>query len=115
MTPTTHTFPLTGHAASVVECVAEEILDWQDNHDIAAVVRAFRAGGPYLTSDAPRRLVVTRAEAEAVADGLCDLANGEDDMADANTKTNPELARYNRAGQRGLSTVRSRVLAWMRA
>ena len=108
----TRTFPLTGHAASVVECYAEEVEGWQDDDGIAAVVHAFRAGGPYLTSDAPRRLVVARAEAQAVADGLCDLANGEDDMADANARSSPEMARYNRAGQRGLSTVRSQVLAW---
>ena len=106
----TRRFVLTGYAASVVECCADELIDWQDEPSIAAVVEAFRAAGPYMTSDHPRALIVPKTRALDVADGLCDLLNGEDDMADANARKNPELAAMNRAGARGLRTVRNRVI-----
>lgn len=110
----TRTFPITGHAASTIECYAEEVADWEEDAGLVALIHAFRAGGPYLTGAAPRKLVVTRAAALDVADGLCDLANGEDDMADHRRRDHPELAAMHRAGQRGLSSLRSRVLAWVR-
>lgn len=108
-------FPVHGHAAAVIEMYAEECPDWESDSDIAPVIRAFRAGGPYLTAEDPRRLVVAKADALAVSDGLCELANGESDMADANARTNFEMAAYNRAGWRGLSTLRKRVLEWSAA
>lgn len=77
---------------------------------MAAVVNAYRAGGPYTSADQPRVLVVAHTDAFTVADGLCDLVNGEDDMADGKARTDPESARYHRAGARGLRTVRSKVL-----
>ena len=110
MTAALRRFVLPGYAASVVECCADELIDWQDYPNIAAVVEAFRAAGPYTTSDQPRAIVVPKSRALDIADGLCDLLNGEDDMADANARNNPELAAMNRAGARGLRTVRNKVL-----
>ena len=112
MSTSVRRFPVYGHAAAVIEMYAEECPGWEDDGDIAPVIHAFRAGGPYLTAADPRRLVVTKADALAVSDGLCELANGEGDMADANARTNPEMAAYNRAGWQGLSTLRKRVLEW---
>lgn len=110
MSTPTRRFVLPGYAASVVECCADELIDWQDEPNIAAVVEAFRAAGPYTAADQARAIIVPKARALDIADGLCDLLNSEDDMADANARKNPELAAMNRAGARGLRTVRNKVI-----
>lgn len=108
-------FPVTGYAIATLHAWAEEDILTADDRtspdyaDICAAVDAYRAGGPYRTSSARRVLVVTPDTAESVARGLVDLANGEDDMADANARSAPELARMCRAARDGLSTLSATI------
>lgn len=111
----TRRFPLTGYAASVVEMYAEEVDGWDEDDNVKALIEAFRAAGPYTSTEQPRAILVPKDRALDIADGLCDLLNGEDDMADTNARKNPELAAMNRAGARGLRTVRNRVIDWASA
>lgn len=112
--------PIRGFAVSTLHAYAEEgILDADDRADeemadLCAAVDAYTAGGPYLTSEAPRYLVFDDAVADRVRRGLIDLANGEDDEADARRRNDPEGARYSRAACRGLSTLAQRVAKEMK-
>ena len=111
----TRRFPVSGYAIATLHAWAEEgILTDKDRADpdmapVCAAVDAYLAGGPYLTSNAPRYLVVSAENSDAVAWGLTELANGEDDQAEANARSNPELARMCRAACSGLSTLSGKV------
>lgn len=102
-----------GWALSTLEVYAAE--DWRevpDAGDLEAACAAYRAGGPYLTGDAPRRLVFTEEDAPRVAAGLVELCNTEDELAEGrNRLEDPERRRWARHASRGLSTLAARVWA----
>lgn len=105
-----------GFAISTLHAYAEEgILTDADRADpdveeLCAAVDAYTAGGPYTSSTGARYLVFDRKDADAVRRGLIDLANTEDDEADARKKRGDiEGARYSRAACVGLSNLAVRV------
>lgn len=106
--------PVRGFAISTLHAYAEEgILDASDRGDedmadVCAAVDAYIAGEAIATG-ATRYLLMPIDAADAVRRGLIELANTEDDEADARRVRDPEGARYSRAACRGLSMLAQTV------
>ena len=98
-------FAVSGFAESTLCAYAEE--EWQEDAGIAAVVAAYRAGKG-------KALVVSPESASLVCDGLTDLSNTEDEIAEnerkkAPGKRDPERMKYARLASNGLSTLGTRI------
>jgi hypothetical protein len=105
----TKRFPVTGYAESTIAAYAEE--DWTGadglgDPGIAAVVAAYKAGGGTA-------LVVDPIVASLVIEGLTDLSNTEDEVAEAErkkgAKRDPDRQRHARAACVGLSNLGTRI------
>jgi hypothetical protein len=103
-------FPVSGFAESTLCAYAEE--DWSGadglgDPGIHAVVLAYRAGGG-------KALVVTPESADLVGEGLTDLSNTEDEVAEEERKKaprqrDPDRMRFARAASNGLSGLGMRI------
>ena len=109
-------FAVSGFAESTLCAYAEE--DWTGadglgDAGIAAVVAAYKLGNG-------TGLVVTRESADLVCDGLTDLSNTEDEIAEIDRKKaprqrDPERMKYARLASNGLSSLAMRIARGFRA
>jgi hypothetical protein len=103
-------FPVRGMATSTLDAYSGE--DWSGadgfgDPGIHAVALAWKAGKG-------RALVVDPDALDAVLDGLTDLSNSEDEIAEEERKTakygrDPERMRHARQASDGLSAVSTRI------
>lgn len=109
-------FAVSGFAESTLCAYAEE--DWSGadgmgDAGIAAVVAAYKLGNG-------TGLIVTADTADVVCDGLTDLSNTEDEIAEEERKTaaygrDPERMKYARLASNGLSALGMRIARAFRA
>ena len=102
--------PIRGHAVATLHAYAEEDILTPDDRADPDMIGVCAAVDAYIRGDR-ERLVFPASAALDVADGLNDLANGEDDQADATRRSNPEFSTMCRAARDGLQGLRRRVLA----